>query len=63
MSRRAPAPQATRSGQPAATAPLRASRVNTMFRGHFPRTRPTLVAPGLLLPTSKMFTPRERATR
>ena len=50
-------------GQRAATAPLRASRTKTVFPALAPSTRRTLVAPGFLLPTSKMFTPCERATK
>jgi len=50
-------------GQPAATAPLIASSTKTVVPARAPRVRRTLVAPGLLLPTAKMFTPRARATR
>ena len=46
-----------------AIAPLSASRNRTRLPGPFPSTRRTFVAPGFLLPTSKMFTPFARAIR
>jgi hypothetical protein len=49
--------------KPTASAPFAASRNNTKFPGPWPSTRRTLVAPGFLLPTSKMFTPFAFATR
>gem|GEM_PF-4279223 len=39
----------------AATAPLSASSENTRLPGPLPNTRRTFVAPGLLLPTAKIF--------
>ena len=53
----------TESASATGPAPLAKSSANTNIPSRRPRTRPTLVAPMLPLPCSKILTPRIRATR